>query len=116
MTAAGGSATRHWRNQRLTSIALVPLGLWFAIVLLALPDFTHATVMRWLAHPLQAGLMALLAAAALWHSMQGLQVVVEDYVGGRSRVVTLVLLRLLHLVAALAAAWAIATIALAGGA
>ena len=36
-TAKG--AGEHWWRQRLTAVALVPLGLWFAFSLLTLPDF-----------------------------------------------------------------------------
>ena len=110
------SASRHWQLQRLTAIALVPLGLWFLASLLGLPDATHATVLRYFSQPLAALLTALFAGAALWHSMQGLQVIVEDYVGGRWHRPTLTALRIVHAALALAAAWAIATLATGGGA
>ena len=29
MSRRPGSGSHHWRNQRLTSVALLPLGLWF---------------------------------------------------------------------------------------
>ena len=78
-------ASRHWRNQRATSIALLPLGLWFLLSLLGQPSLDHAIVAGWFAKPLQALLGALFGAALLWHSMQGVQVVIEDYVGGPLR-------------------------------
>ncbi len=80
MSAGRGSASRHWRNQRMTSIALLPLGLWFLFSLLGQPALDHAIVAGWFAKPLQALLGALFGAALLWHSMQGVQVVLEDYV------------------------------------
>jgi succinate dehydrogenase / fumarate reductase, membrane anchor subunit len=80
-----GGATRHWRNQRMTSIALLPLGLWFVIALLRQPDLDYATVTGWLAKPMQALLALLFGIAMLWHSLQGVQVVLEDYVGGSLR-------------------------------
>ena len=58
----------------------------------------------------------LFGAALLWHSMQGLQVVFEDYVRGRALAVCLAFLRLLHAVAALALAFAIWTLATGGAA
>ena len=82
MSAGHGSASRHWRNQRLTSVALLPLGLWFLFSLLRQPSLDHAVVAGWFAMPLQALLAALFGAALLWHSAQGLQVVLEDYVRG----------------------------------
>jgi succinate dehydrogenase / fumarate reductase membrane anchor subunit len=102
-----GSASRHWRNQRLTSIALVPLGLWFLVSLLGQPSLGHAAVAGWLGAPARALLAALFGGALLWHSMQGVQVVLEDYVGGRLRGVSIALARLAHLAAALALAYAI---------
>ena len=38
----------HWWLQRLTSIALVPLSIWFVVSLLALPSLDHATVSAWM--------------------------------------------------------------------
>ena len=106
-------ATRHWRNQRVTAIGLVPLGLWFLVQLLSLPDLGHATVRAWIAQPAQAVLLLLFAWCALWHSAQGVQVVVEDYVGGRLLSPTVRLLHVAHWVAALLVAWSIW--AMAGG-
>ncbi len=85
MSSGRGSASRHWRNQRMTSIALLPLGLWFLFSLLGQPTLDHAVVAGWFAKPLQTLLGALFGAALLWHSMQGVQVVIEDYVGGSLR-------------------------------
>ncbi|MGB5132426.1 MAG: succinate dehydrogenase, hydrophobic membrane anchor protein [Steroidobacteraceae bacterium] len=104
-------ATRHWRNQRLTAICLVPLGLWFLLTLLLLPDLGYATVRAWIARPAQAVLLLLFAWFALWHSAQGVQAVVDDYVGGRLHAPTTRMLQLAHWIAALAVAWSIWVIA-----
>jgi succinate dehydrogenase / fumarate reductase membrane anchor subunit len=104
-------ATSHWRNQRLTAIGLVPLGLWFLLKLLSLPDLGHATVRAWISQPVQAVLLLLFALIALWHSAQGVQAVVDDYVGGRLHAPTTRLLQIAHWAAALAVAvslWVIA--------
>lgn len=106
--AAGGS--RHWRNQRFTSIALLPLAGWFLAALLALPDLSRATLVLWLSQPLQALLAALFGAVALWHSAQGWRVVLEDYVGGALLPRCLLISRLLHLGAAAALFAALALI------
>ncbi len=116
MSDRPGSATRHWRNQRLTSIALLPLGLWFLVSLLRQPSLTHEIVADWFGKPLQALLAALFGAALLWHSMQGVQVVLEDYVGGRLRAVWIALARVAHLTAAFALAYAIYALATGSGA
>jgi succinate dehydrogenase / fumarate reductase, membrane anchor subunit len=111
-----GSASRHWRNQRMTSIALLPLGLWFLFALLRQPSLGHAVVAGWFAMPLQALLGALFGATLLWHSMQGLQVVIEDYVGGALRRFWIGIMRLLHVVAGFVLVAAIAKLAIGGAA
>jgi succinate dehydrogenase / fumarate reductase membrane anchor subunit len=112
MSGGPGSASRHWRNQRVTSIALLPLGLWFLFSLLGQPTLDHAVVAGWFAKPLQALLGALFGTVLLWHSMQGVQVVIEDYVGGSLRTLCIAIARFLHLAAALALAGALAKLAI----
>ena len=107
MSGQPGAASRHWRSQRLTAIALVPLGVWFLASLLSQPSLGYAAVSGWFSRPLQAFLAALLGAALLWHSMQGVQVVIEDYVGGRLRGASILAARLLHVAAAVVLAIAI---------
>jgi succinate dehydrogenase / fumarate reductase membrane anchor subunit len=114
MSRAPGGGSRHWRNQRLTSIALIPLGLWFLLALLRQPSLEHATVAGWFAKPLQALLAALLGTALLWHSMQGVQVVLEDYVRGRPFGFLVAAARIAHLAAALLLGYAIWTLARGG--
>ena len=111
-----GSASRHWRNQRMTAIALLPLGLWFLFTLLGQPALDHEVVTGWFAEPLQALFGALFGGVLLWHSMQGLQVVIEDYAGGALRTLSIALARLLHLAAALALAIALGKLAFGGAA
>jgi succinate dehydrogenase / fumarate reductase membrane anchor subunit len=114
MSARPGSATRHWRNQRLTSIALLPLGLWFLLSLLRQPSLDHEIIVAWFARPFQAVLAALFGAALLWHSMQGVQVVLEDYVGGSLRALSIGLARLLHAAAAVVLVLALGRLAFGG--
>lgn len=111
MSGRPGSGSRHWRNQRLTAIALIPLGLWFLVSLLRQPTLDHAVVAGWFAKPLQALLAALLGAALLWHSMQGIQVVIDDYAHGRAFAVASALARIAHLAAAIILAYAIGRLA-----
>ena len=116
MSGKPGSASRHWRNQRLTSVSLVPLGLWFLFALSRQPALDHATVAALFAKPLQALLASLLGVALLWHSMQGVQVVLEDYVRGRLLGASLAIARGMHFAAAVALAWALWTLASGGAA
>src|SRR5438270_6324665 len=71
----------HWWALRLTSIALVPLVLWFVIAVIALAGADRALLVDWIRHPVPAVLLVLLLATTFHHSALGLQVVIEDYVG-----------------------------------
>jgi succinate dehydrogenase / fumarate reductase membrane anchor subunit len=71
---------QHWWSQRLTAIALVPLGLWFVATVVAMAGADHQAFSAWLSSPLVAALMLLLIVATFWHAYLGIQVVIEDYV------------------------------------
>jgi len=70
----------HWWMQRLTSIALVPLTLWFLASAIGLEGATRADVADWLAHPLPMAAAIALVIATFYHLVLGVQVVIEDYV------------------------------------
>jgi succinate dehydrogenase / fumarate reductase membrane anchor subunit len=74
----------HWWWQRLSSIALVPLALWFVISVIRLAGADLDTLVVWLDNPIPAVLFILLIAATFYHSALGLQVVIEDYVANES--------------------------------
>ena len=106
----------HWWTQRLTSIALVPLSIWFVVSLLALPSLDHATVITWLRQSWTALLMVLFVLVAVWHSQLGVRVVIEDYVHGGTKTLILVLVTFAHTVMAVAGVFAILKIAFGGAA
>src|SRR5262245_6615932 len=70
----------HWWSQRVSAVALVLLGLWLVGALVALGDYSHATVLNFIGRPLNAVLLGLLVGTAVYHSQLGVQVVVEDYI------------------------------------
>lgn len=82
--------TTHFWHQRLTSLLLVPLVLWVAFSLAALP-VDHATLVGWVQQPLVSIALVLLLISVFYHAQLGLQVVIEDYVSSHS-MRTLVLL------------------------
>lgn len=77
-SARAGSG--HWWAQRLTSLALVPLSLWFIASAMGLENASRADVAAWLAHPLPMAAAIALVIATFYHLQLGLQVVIEDYV------------------------------------
>jgi len=71
---------RHWWVQRLTSVALVPLAIWFVVSLLLLPSLDYPTLVAWMRECSTALALVLLILVATWHSQLGMRVIVEDYV------------------------------------
>ena len=89
---AAHSGTGHFWHQRMTAVALVPLGGWFAFVVLGLVGASEASVLAFLAEPWNAILMAALVIILLYHMMLGLQVVIDDYVHAPGMKIFLMLL------------------------
>jgi succinate dehydrogenase / fumarate reductase membrane anchor subunit len=109
-TAKG--AAEHWWWQRLTAVALLPLGLWFACSLLTLPAFDYASVVAWVQQPLTSILLILMVAAVGYHSFLGVQVVIEDYVTAKGLKVAAVMgSTLAHFALSIAAVFAVLKIA-----
>jgi len=77
-SAKAGSA--HWRAQRTTGLALVPLTLWFIVSVIHLTGASREVVVHWISGPVPAVLMLALIVATFHHLLMGLQVVIEDYV------------------------------------
>ena len=70
----------HWLTERVTSIALLLLGVWFVASLLILPSRDLRTIAEWLHDPSGAVPMALLIVIGFKHALDGMKVVVDDYV------------------------------------
>src|SRR5580704_14844221 len=75
---------REWRLQRLTAVALIPLGLYFAASMLRLATSDHLTAAAWLASPVPALLVILFVLAGIAHALVGLRSVLLDYVHTRA--------------------------------
>ena len=101
----------HWWMQRLTSVALIPLTAWFVISVISLPSYDYATVHSWVSQSWTALLLVLFLALATWHSKLGVQVVVEDYVHGSTKTLSLILSTFAHTLVAAAAIFAVLKVA-----
>jgi succinate dehydrogenase / fumarate reductase membrane anchor subunit len=77
-SAKGG--THHWWMQRVSSMALLPLTLWFAFSAASMAGTPWPVVAAWIGSPFNAVLLILLVVIGFQHTASGLQVVVEDYV------------------------------------
>ncbi len=81
----GLGSARHgseaWMTMRLTSLALIPLSLWFlAKLVLYLNTNDYVAVTQWVAHPVCGALLILLIVVGFKHAADGLKEIVEDYV------------------------------------
>lgn len=74
------SGVYHWLAQRITAIALIPLGVWFVggfIVLLTAP-FEEARA--WFLSPWRVTLVTSFILVLFYHGALGMQVIWEDYI------------------------------------
>lgn len=109
---AAHNGTHHWWLHRVTSIALLPLALWFAVSVASLAAADYATVTAWLRVPHNAILMLALIGTMFHHMQFGMQVVIEDYIHGHGRnFLALIALRFGTALLAIAAVFAVLKVA-----
>jgi len=105
--------TSHWWGQRVSAVALLILGIWFAFFLATAPGFSYAETIAEIGRPLNSVLLLLLAVTLASHSYLGVQVVIEDYVHAPgTKVIALMFSRFAHVALAVAAVFAIMKIGL----
>ena len=105
--------TDHWWTQRLTAIALLILGVWFLVSFAQLESYSQPELHSWVASPFNALMLLLLSITLSWHSMLGIQIIIEDYVHGPGiKVVSIILSKFVHVLLAVAAMLAILKVVL----
>lgn len=106
----------HWWGQRMSAVALVPLGVWFMFSLVRIAmGGDHALLTQWLGSPLNASLTTVMIAVLFYHSQLGIQVVIEDYVHTEwLKIGSLILQKFAHTLLAVAAIFAVLKIAFGG--
>ena len=86
----------HWKLQRISAIAMIPLTIWFVSSLVFSLINGYDQSINWLQSPLTATGMVLLFGTLYFHAASGLQVVVEDYVHNEGlKIMSLILIKLL---------------------
>ena len=86
----------HWKLQRISAIAMIPLIIWFVSSLVFSLINGYDQSITWLQSPLNATGMVLLFGTLYFHAASGLQVVVEDYVHNEGlKIMSLILIKLL---------------------
>lgn len=77
---AAKSGIHHWRVERITAIALVPLTVWFVYAVIHLLGSDQVHVRHFMANPLNTTLMLATVVMTFHHMQLGLQVIMEDYI------------------------------------
>ncbi len=89
------SASQHWTQERLTSLANIPLMLWLVWSVVRLVPLSYSDFTDWLREPLHAGLMIASLISVFYHTTLGAQVIAEDYIHDQGKLkATLTALRL----------------------
>jgi succinate dehydrogenase / fumarate reductase membrane anchor subunit len=70
----------HWLSERITAVALIPLGLWSIYAVLNLSRLGYEGAVEWLQSPVNAVLLVLTLAISFLHMHNGMRVIVEDYI------------------------------------
>ena len=76
---AAHSGTRDARIMRLTSAALLPLGIAFIWNVVAISGKDFAGVRAYMHHPVPAILTILFVLAGVYHMKVGMQSIIDDY-------------------------------------
>jgi succinate dehydrogenase / fumarate reductase membrane anchor subunit len=77
---ASGHGGHHWLEERFTSVSLVLLSLWLVFSLAMLPELSREVLKEWLGSAGGAVPMTLFIVTAFKHGLDGMKVVVDDYV------------------------------------
>ena len=102
------SGTKHFWHQRLTSVASVPLSIFFVVLVISLIGRNHAAAVQILGSPPIAILMLLFILTITYHMQIGMQEIIEDYSHGEiSKLVLLIANTFFAIAIGLASAFAI---------
>ena len=71
---------KEWWSMRLSSLALIPLGLWWVAEIIGHAGADYTGFRLWVGSPVTAILLILTLAVTFYHTAHGVQEVIEDYV------------------------------------
>lgn len=111
MGSAKSGPHHHWM-MIVTSVALIPLVLCFVFIVGSALGSSHAEVVETFSNPFNALVALLTMVVGLYHFNGGVQVLIEDYVGGLARKILIIAMTCLSYGAMAAVAYALVRIAL----
>ena len=104
---------REWWAMRLSSVALVPLALWWVIAILVHAGAGYAEFVDWVRMPVTAILLLVTLPVLFHHIALGVKTVIEDYVHHEAlKLAALALTRFATVLLAVAGLFAVLRIAL----
>jgi len=71
---------KDWWMMRLSSLALIPLTIWFVVSVIGNVGADYESFAAWVGSPVPSILLVILIAVTFHHAARGLQEVIEDYV------------------------------------
>jgi succinate dehydrogenase / fumarate reductase, membrane anchor subunit len=77
---SGSSGLSHWKWQRLTAIALVPIYIWFILILFCFIQTPEAVIDKLIYSPFPLLLFVIMINVSIYHGVLGFKVVCEDYI------------------------------------
>ena len=77
---AAGHGSGVWLAERVTSVALVPLGLWAVYAVLHLATAGYTGAVDFLQSPVNVVLILLTLGISFHHMHMGMRVILEDYI------------------------------------
>ena len=114
---AAKDGVSHWWAQRVSSVGLIVLTLWFVASLLRFADFGYDSVIAWMSGPLNSVLLILLVITAVYNSKLGVQVVIEDYVPHHGlKIASLLIVNFIHVALGALGVFAVLRVAFGGAA
>ncbi|MGN6582282.1 MAG: succinate dehydrogenase, hydrophobic membrane anchor protein [Rhizobiaceae bacterium] len=84
--------TGHFWHIRVTSVALIPLAIYFIVLVISLNGGGYEEVRASLSHPFNALVLGLFILISLVHMRLGMQEIIEDYIHGEGLKVSLLIL------------------------
>ena len=86
-----GEGAHHWLMERVTSVAITPLVFWLIYSMIELRGKSYWEFTQWLTLPWNAALLIMFIIGVFWHSVMGLQVVIEDYTSSHAKKLLLII-------------------------
>ena len=74
------SGVRHWWHQRVTAVLMVPLVISSLYLVIKIGNSDYDQAIALLQNPFHGAILLLLIIIGFWHSILGVQVIIEDYI------------------------------------